>query len=68
MQAWLRSQRVQARGGRIVNITDKVLLMNLSNLSQDDIAYLHKLKTLATVLKARLDLRDMKLQEKLDHE
>lgn len=51
-----------------MNITDKVLLMNLSNLSQDDIAYLHKLKTLATVLKARLDLRDMKLQEKLDHE
>lgn len=51
-----------------MNINERVMLMNLANLAPEDIAYLHKLKTLATVLKARLDLRDMKLQEKLDHE
>jgi hypothetical protein len=51
-----------------MTFNERVMLMNLANLSQEDVAYLHKLKTLATVLKARLDLRDMKLQEKLNHE
>ena len=40
-----------------MNINERVMLMNLANLSPEDLMYLHKLKALATVLQCRLQLK-----------
>lgn len=40
-----------------MDINERVMLMNLSNLSEEDKEYLHKLKNLAAVLQGRLQLK-----------
>lgn len=40
-----------------MDINERVLLMNLANLSDEDKEYLHKLKNLAAVLQGRLQLK-----------
>lgn len=40
-----------------MNINERVMLMNLANLSEEDKDYLHKLKNLAQALTGRLQLK-----------
>lgn len=40
--------------------TDRVLALDMKNLTQEDVIYLHKLKNLAIVMQARIMLKHMK--------
>lgn len=41
-------------------MTQRVLKMDLDNLSEEEIVWLHKLKNLATAMQARLQLKHIK--------
>jgi hypothetical protein len=46
--------------------TDKVLSLDLDNLSQEDIDWLHKLRNLAATMQGRIMLKKMKEEERND--